>query len=472
MSNELALPERPNLDQLRKQAREHQRSNPGLTLTEAKLQLARQYGFASWTKLKHHVEEVLGLRTHLQSFVEAALGGRLQQADKILGEHPELLTTSVVALMTGDLARTRGIDPLTPIGPQDWVPLLYVCFTRYYQNPQNEPKLVEVARDLLERGADPNASYIDTEFPELPETCLYGVCGRNFNAEITRLLLEKGATPQDGEALYHGTESANHEPLRLVLEAGGKPQGANAIAHMLDREDLEGLRLILDHYGPPDDELGNALHHAIVRRRSIAHLEKLLDHGADVNHPSHWATPYLRARVLAQPETAAFLASRGANTALTPEEQTVVACVEGGPLGPATSVPMHLQWALSDAADRGDIAAIRRMIDVGFDVNVGSGWGRTALHQAAWSGRAEIIRLLLANGGDLSVKDPHHQGTPLSWCIAGASWDPNPTGDYIASLTALFEAGGGEYMSRQRALEMSAGKADIRAVIEKYMPQE
>src|SRR3954470_10594070 len=51
------LPPRPNLDQLKRQARELQRRSPaGMTLADAQLAIARDYGFASWARLKRHVE--------------------------------------------------------------------------------------------------------------------------------------------------------------------------------------------------------------------------------------------------------------------------------------------------------------------------------------------------------------------------------------------------------------------------------
>ena len=54
------LPARPNLDHLRKQAKERlddlQRRNPSAQLADAQHQIARDYGFASWPKLKAHVE--------------------------------------------------------------------------------------------------------------------------------------------------------------------------------------------------------------------------------------------------------------------------------------------------------------------------------------------------------------------------------------------------------------------------------
>ena len=54
------LPERPSLEQLRKQARERfvtlRAGDPAVKLAAAQHALAREYGFESWPKLVHHVE--------------------------------------------------------------------------------------------------------------------------------------------------------------------------------------------------------------------------------------------------------------------------------------------------------------------------------------------------------------------------------------------------------------------------------
>src|SRR5262245_12113198 len=54
------LPTRPNLDHLKKQAKELlltlQQQDPGAQLADAQHALAREYGFASWPRLKAHVE--------------------------------------------------------------------------------------------------------------------------------------------------------------------------------------------------------------------------------------------------------------------------------------------------------------------------------------------------------------------------------------------------------------------------------
>jgi len=42
--------------------------------------------------------------------------------------------------------------------------------------------------------------------------------------------------------------------------------------------------------------------------------------------------------------------------------------------------------------------------------------GSTALHEAAYSGRADSVRHLLARGADPGRRDNRFDGTPLGWC--------------------------------------------------------
>jgi ankyrin repeat protein len=61
-----ALPERPDLRHLKDQAKELLRAGGAPTLAEAQFAVARQYGFASWPRLKEHVESLheMGLLKH------------------------------------------------------------------------------------------------------------------------------------------------------------------------------------------------------------------------------------------------------------------------------------------------------------------------------------------------------------------------------------------------------------------------
>jgi hypothetical protein len=73
------LPEFPSLDYLRKQAkvrlRQLQQQNAGAKLTEAQFEIAREYGFPSWTKLKLHVESLPQPATALAAGDRGGSGG-------------------------------------------------------------------------------------------------------------------------------------------------------------------------------------------------------------------------------------------------------------------------------------------------------------------------------------------------------------------------------------------------------------
>ncbi len=100
------LPERPNLDQLRKQAKELHRSykardpdavaevqrfeaspNPSsFALTDAQRVLARAYGFTSWTGLRQHVEE-----STIEAFIAATSAGDVVTVRRIGEARPEIV---------------------------------------------------------------------------------------------------------------------------------------------------------------------------------------------------------------------------------------------------------------------------------------------------------------------------------------------------------------------------------------------
>ena len=74
------LPDRPDLDHLKKQARRLlntlRHSDPSLQLADALHTLAREYGFASWPMLKAHVESITITQTPPEPRESADLGGR------------------------------------------------------------------------------------------------------------------------------------------------------------------------------------------------------------------------------------------------------------------------------------------------------------------------------------------------------------------------------------------------------------
>lgn len=61
-------------------------------------------------------------------------------------------------------------------------------------------------------------------------SALYGAAGIVHDPDLTRVLLDAGADPDDGESLYHSTEAESPEGLRLLLARGAQTRGTNALA--------------------------------------------------------------------------------------------------------------------------------------------------------------------------------------------------------------------------------------------------
>ena len=68
--------------------------------------------------------------------------------------------------------------------------------------------------------------------------------------------------------------------------------------------------------------------------------------------------------------------------------------------------------AVAEAVELQRPAAVRRLVDLGFDVH-GSGTGSTPLHQAAYAGDLAMCKLLVGLGADPTREDPAHRSTPI-----------------------------------------------------------
>lgn len=132
--------------------------------------------------------------------------------------HPQLATATLIgAAAVGDADAAAALldqDPTLarrPGGPYDWEPLLYLAYSRV-DSPDPRHSTLEVARMLLACGADPNAGYLGNGLH--PFTALTGAFGEGemgplhqprhrHGAQLARLLLDAGADPNDSQALYN-----------------------------------------------------------------------------------------------------------------------------------------------------------------------------------------------------------------------------------------------------------------------------
>ena len=103
--------------------------------------------------------------------------------------------------------------------------------------------------------------------------------------------------------------------------------------------------------------------------------------------------------------------------------------------------------ALVAAAERGNLASVGLMLELGFPIEARreatDDDGATALHAASWAGSAETVALLLDHGADLSARDTRWHGQPLEWALVGSGEAPDsaPAPDWVATVTLLLDAG-------------------------------
>ncbi len=352
-------------------------------------------------------------------FIEAALDSA-KRAEEHLAAHPGIADAGLCpALVLGNTARVEQLlkdDPklaTAKLGPRNWQPLLYVCFSRL-----SSAKSAATAEVLLRHGADPNAFYIHKDYPNSPLSCLYGAAGLNNNTALATVLIDAGARMNDGESLYHSTEHPDLACFRLLLQRGASTANTNALKHILDWENLEGVELLLAAGADPN-ELNHrgetALHWAVWRARTPKIIEALLNAGAqiDAKRPDG-RTAYAIAVLSGQTETAALLASRGADTNLPALDRFIGACATLGP-----TLPEEYHKFLPEFAANHRTQAVRVLLAAGVPVDARGEHGGTALHWACWKGYADLVEILLKNGASLTIEDHAFHAPPSGWLEHG-----------------------------------------------------
>lgn len=442
-----------NLEQLRKQAKELVRAardgderelarlgGREPILANAQLALAREHGYPSWPAL------VSAAEADADAFVVAATTQRRDRADALLAARPELERDPWARLVLG---RGWDADPNAPGGPRRWPAVVYLTHSVYAPSG--------LLRELLERGGDPNSTY-ENEYGTM--SALYGAAGILHDPELTRIVLEAGADPDDNESLYHSTEAPSSKCLRLLLEHGAETEGTNALAHALDDDRFEHVRLLLEHGADPN--YAATVAHAVRRGRGPEVVRMLVEHGADVDRPGGetWRglvplrTPYQHAVLRNMREVADELARLGASTEVAAADLAVAAVARGE----SAEVPARLdpdpQEVLILAALDGRLQPVVDAVGVDFRGVVGGSPAGTLLHHAAWVGSADVVHDLLARRADPLAESDAEFSTPAAWAALGSQWHRIGGRDYVAVVAALVEAGA---VVEPRFLEVAHG---------------
>jgi ankyrin repeat protein len=416
-------------------------------LSDAQLVVAREYGLESWPRWKALADFLCAdFAARVRLFLEAALDEDPRRSHELLAHAPELARADLhTAGAAGDEARAREIlarDPAAATrrgGPCDAEPLWTLCFSNLsLSGSPTAAARVQIAQQLLRLGANPNASAVkESDFGPFTATALYGsVVTRQPG--LTKLLLEAGADPNDGESLYHATEP-RRDPrcLGLLLQHGARPAGSNALAHALDYRNLEHVRLLLEAGADPNEvnlRGDAALHHAARRDSGPAALDLLLRHGAEIDAANtEGRTAYAIARRLGNRETAGHLLARGANDALPEADRFLAACAAGDESaarellardpGLVERLSAEDRALLVEAAGLHRREAVRVMLDLGFPIETKGGYDGefTALNRAAVVASVELVELLLERGADPEAQNSYG-GTALGALAWSARW--------------------------------------------------
>ncbi len=494
------LPDNPNFEQLRNQAKTLQRfvragvpqalemvrefhpklsdisadtpAVTGFSRADAQLVTARRYGFASWPRLRAYMDVVAryaraphrvageepGDGARAGEFLRLAClthadddPGRWRRAAELIAAHPELTRASIhVAAAVGDVAATRGwlerdaAAARREGGPHRWEPILYLAYSAIEDSAVDKGAVdgsavddrvpgrshLETARLLLDAGGDPAAGYL-WEGLSPPYTALTGALtsGHARPVELARLLLERGADANDSQLLYEiglGGSGDDTTVLELLYEFG-LGTGDGGVWH---------ARLAPHHPSPADRPRGARL---------------ILSHPVDPaglgdRHPIHdGRTAWEQAMLNGHTEVTAILAAAGAKPGTPdPELEFLGACIRADraavdrlrtadPGVVARAIARHPSQ-LSAAADQDRFDAVRLMTELGFDVNAVIRYPhqQTALHGAAFNGNLAMVKYLVGRGADPAAEDCSFHATPLGWAEHN---NQQPVADYLASLS-------------------------------------
>lgn len=463
------LPQKPNLEYLRKQAKTLLRTMPQSKLADAQHALAKEYGFATWAELKSYVV-TQGL-SPAEALKAAVCDSDARRVRQLLESHPELCAKinepladygfGTQALFAAVQRSDRAtIDLLLDAGADirrrtEWwaggFGVLDDC----------DPGMVDF---LVERGAviDAHAAARLGMMPKLAELVAAnpgvvhakggdGQTPLHFasTVEIAKFLLEHGA---DMDALDIDHEST---PAQYMLRVEQKRHYPH------DRQDV--ARYLVSRGCKTDILMAAALGDAHLVRRHLDSDPACIRMSVSEDwFPKHnpraggtiyiWQlgwhrTAHAVARAFAHEDVFQLLMER------TPEDLKLgLACELGDEVvfqkflaknpDAARTLSEADQRKLPNAAQNNITKAVRLMLEAGWPVNTPGDAGATALHWAGFNGNAEMAREILRFHPDLELKSRDYAGSALSWAIYGSGngWHRD-TGDYVGVVRALLDAG-------------------------------
>lgn len=363
------LPTRPNLRHLKDQARDLLRAGEAESLADAQFQIARRYGFASWPKLKFHVDWL----DEVGQLKQAIDTNDLERVKALMSRNPELHRA--------------------PLGYGKNGPLTWAAECRVPWEAPTEARL-SIARWMIENGS---------EIHQGGDGPLMRAALAGYRVPMMELLVSYGADVNAEWAgrfpiLFAPCETVEPIPLQWLLDHGADPNCARA----------------------GRNQSGTAIDTVIGTYLRSPQLSECIDILLRAGGTTRWNLPplldLLRNRLdslSAQVESDRELLGRR------------FAELDFGATG-ARRLTLRGATLLHVAAEYGNLEAASMLLDRGADVNAradvdvhGVG-GQTPVFHAAtqrFDFGLPMVELLLKRGADLSVRAtlPGHYERPEEW---------------------------------------------------------
>ena len=412
-SASLELPDNPNLEWLRKQAKtrlaELRQANPSAKLAEAQFDIAKRYGFSSWRALKGHIDSL----TVDGQIIDSARKGNVESLRRLLDEHPDKLHLKVPPYEASLLF------PASQSGSIDAVDLLLArgLDVNYREKGDNTYAMhwvaaqgnLEMVRRLADAGGDVIGEGDDHAGGVIGWASCWDGCNDAAHRAVVDFLISRGARHHIFSAI--GTDSADE--VRRIVAAD-----PSALNQRQSRNE--------NHRTP--------LHFAVAMHRAEM-VELLLKLGADPLAVDGGGMPVavyapiseidlpvmkrIHELTLGEMESAA----RGRRPLNVGSLDLVAAAAirdwnTASRLATASRQSIDKGGALHLLSKRGDATAVKWLLEHGANPDVlWAHWDAdvTPLHLAAARGHAEVVRLLLDAGANPRIRDTKHDGDAFGW---------------------------------------------------------
>jgi ankyrin repeat protein len=287
---------------------------------------------------------------------------------------------------------------------------------------------VATARLLLDRGARIEAR--DEDHDSTPVQWLI-----RDAPDVVRYLLGRGATPD----IFLASALGDRELTAQLIEANPR-----CVTYRIGRA---------PEFPPLGNGRGGTIYQWTLAFNSYAHQVALLNGHTDV-FDLLWSRSDDTTRLL----VSCVLGRRAEAEAIVARHAGIVASL---PPEDHELLPRYC-WETNTNYD-----AVKVMLDLGFPVaQTERSHGYTALHNAAWSGSADLVDLLIAHGAPVDMVDPAFGSTPLGFAIYDCVFEKrHPEGEFGRVAKSLIEAG-----SPWEALDYPTGDARLDDVFMEYLP--